>query len=89
MIPIVILSSASFDAATVDPLPVRFGPSGARETHTRGHVEDVNGDGRLDLVLHFRTQETGLQGGDSQACLTGETKDGLAIQGCDSIRIVP
>jgi hypothetical protein len=48
----------------------------------------VNGDGNKDLVLHYNTHETGIDSGDTQACLTGETVDGVAIQGCDSISLV-
>lgn len=83
VIPVAILSTATFDAATIDPASVTFGPSQA--TSTQNSLEDVNGDGRLDLVLHFRTQQTGIQPGDTQACLTGETTSGVPIQGCDTI----
>jgi hypothetical protein len=40
------------------------------------------------MVLHFRTQETGIQCGDTQAGLTGMTVDGQEIEGADSIRTV-
>jgi hypothetical protein len=77
-----------FDATTVDPLSVRFGPKGAKEAHKKGHIEDVNHDGEPDLVLHFKTQATGIQCGQTSASLTGKTFDGDLIQGSDSIKTV-
>ena len=88
VIPVAILTTNTFDATTVDPLSVKFGPDGATEAHGRGHREDVNGDGKKDLVLHFRTQDTGIVCGDTSASLTGETFSGQAIEGSDSLRTV-
>lgn len=88
MIPVAILSDADFDATTVDPDTVQFGPAGAEYNHRRTHVKDADDDGDLDLVMHFRTQNTGIQLGDTEACLTGATLDGTPILGCDSVRIV-
>ena len=92
VIPVAILTTSiaagdgiDFDATTVDPLTVRFGPGGATECHGRGHIGDVDEDGDLDMVLHFRTQETGIQAGDTKACLTGKSTGGQAIEGCDAI----
>lgn len=39
-------------------------------------AEDVNADGRLDLVCHFTTQKTGFQSGDTEGILKGQTKGG-------------
>jgi len=89
VIPVGILSTDVFDATTVDPLSVRFGPSGASEVHNKGHIEDVNEDGKPDLVLHFHTQQSGILTSATQACLIGRTGRGLDIRGCDIIRIVP
>lgn len=88
VIPVAILTTDAFDATTVDPLSVAFGPNRAMEAHRRGHIEDVDGDGDLDLLLHFRTQETGIQCGFTSAFLTGETFDGQVIEGSDSIKTV-
>jgi hypothetical protein len=85
---VAILTTPTFDATTVDPFRVRFGPQGATEVHNRGHRRDVNGDGALDLVLHFTIQETGIACGDTSVSLTGETFDGRKIQGSDTITTV-
>jgi hypothetical protein len=84
-VPVAILSTAAVDATTVDPLSVRFGPRGATAVHGRGHLRDVDGDGDLDLILHFNIQDTGIRCGDTSAALTGRTMDGRAIQGSDAI----
>lgn len=88
VIPVAILTTADFDATTVDPLSVAFGPDGAEESHSKGHIEDVDGDGDDDLLLHFKTKETGIASGDTEACLTGSTFGGDAIEGCDAIQTV-
>jgi hypothetical protein len=80
--------SSNFDAMQVDPLTVAFGPNGAAQAHRRGHVADIDGDGDADLILHFNTQETGIQCGDIEATLTGETFSGQLISGSDTIDTV-
>lgn len=85
VIPVAILTTASFDATSVDPLTVIFGPAGSQEAHGKGHIEDVDADGDLDLVLHARTKETGILLGDTEACLIGMTFDATPIEGCDNI----
>jgi len=39
-----------------------------------------------DLLLHYETAQTGIDMGDMQACLTGDTFGGPPITGCDSIK---
>ncbi len=89
VIPVAILTTEDFDALTVDADSVLFGPDEAEKRHKRAHVKDVDGDGDLDLLLHFRTQDTGIAPGDTEACLIGQTYDGVPVEGCDSVRTVP
>ncbi|UCH87405.1 MAG: thrombospondin type 3 repeat-containing protein, partial [Dehalococcoidia bacterium] len=94
-IPVAILGTEDFDATQVDPMTVRFGPSdrsaanhdGAMPVHYA--LEDVDGDGDYDLILHFRTGETGIMLGDTMGCLTGRMVYTDTFMGCDSIRTVP
>ena len=88
VIPVAILATDTFDATTVNLLSVEFGSNGATEAHGRGHIEDANKDGRLDLVLHFNTQDTGIQCGNTSASLTGQTFSEQEIEGGDGITTV-
>ncbi len=88
-IPVAILSDAVFDASTVDTATVAFGPSGAGVVHVGGHIDDVNSDGFNDLLLHFKTPDTGITCGDTSASLTGTTFGGQAIDGTDSLVAFP
>ena len=87
VLPVAILTTDDFDASTVDASTLSFGPGGAAPAHSGGHLEDVDGDGDLDLMLHFRTQEHGLASGDTEACISGMTLDGTELQGCDSVDV--
>lgn len=85
VIPVAILSVDGFDATTVAVASVRFGPGGAAEAHGKGHVEDVNGDGVADLVLHFDTHASSIVCGATSAVLTGLTNGGRQIRGSDTV----
>ena len=89
VIPVAIVTTATFDATTVNPATVRFGPTGKESASAQAALADVDGDGDIDLILHFRTQATGIKCGVTSVVLTGKTFGGQAIQGSDSIRTVP
>ena len=87
-IPVAILTTDSFDATTVDPTTVLFGPTGSEVAPVHWATEDVNGDGDIDLVLHFVTQHTAITCGNASASLTGATFSGVKIKGTDPIETV-
>jgi len=80
----VVLTTDTFDATTVDPSTVRLGATAAPPV--RAALQDFDGDGRIDLILHFNTRDTGLECGETSLSLTGMTFSGQAIEGSDSIR---
>jgi hypothetical protein len=86
LIPVAILTTNSFDATTVDPMTVLFGASGTEAAPVHSALEDLDGDGDTDIILHFKTPDTGIECGDASASLTGETFSGQMIQGSDSIK---
>jgi Tol biopolymer transport system component len=86
VIPVALLTNGSFDATTADPATLRFGVTGQEAAPVHMALEDVDGDGDTDLLLHFRTRASGIQCGDTSAALTGETYGGLLIHGSDSIQ---
>lgn len=103
-LPAAILSDANFDATTVDANSVRFGKTGteAAEVHrdvagnAKRHISDVNKDGSLDMVFHFRFGDTGFSCADippgfkdasHTADLTGSANE-TPIKGRDSLRLV-
>ena len=60
-IPVAILTTGTFDATTVDPTTVRFGRTGTEAAPVHAALEDVDGDGDIDLILQFNTQDTGIE----------------------------
>jgi hypothetical protein len=91
VVPVAILSEAGFDATSVDPLTVAIASAQVR---LRGNgtpmasVDDVDGDGLDDLVIHVSTSALTLTSADTTATLVGSTTDGQRIEGADSVRIV-
>jgi hypothetical protein len=75
----------AFDATTIDPASVLFGPAslvfsqtgGATAVHGTGHLEDAREldektrDGDLDMVLQFRVEASGLTMASTEACVSG------------------
>ena len=85
--PVAILGSIDFDAIQADFSTVTFGRDGASPVHD-GHVEDVNVDGFMDMVFHFKTQEIGIVCDDTEVTLMGETFGGVQFTGTDTVKTV-
>ena len=93
VIPVALLSSAEFNAMTVDYASITFGAEGSEASLERCAREgqDVDGDGRPDLVCHFDTQTAGFQPGDDQAVMRGTLNSragGRSFEGVGPIRTV-
>jgi hypothetical protein len=92
VVPVAILSTATFDARDVDISSITLAGANVRLKGTgtpMASFQDVNGDGRLDLVVQVSTQALELSATDTLAVLRAKTKTGIPIIGLDSIRVVP
>ena len=85
VVPVAVLTTDDIDAATVDPATVAF--AGAKPL--RWSLCDVDDDGDVDMVFHFKTQGLNLDENSTEAELTGQTNGGGDISGTDDVRIVP
>jgi hypothetical protein len=92
VVPVAILGSAEFDVASVDTDTVQFG---GLDVGVRGSkfpmcgMDDVDGDGYLDLVCQFRDDSTAWSEGSDSATLTGKLLDNTPFKGTDSICLKP
>jgi parallel beta-helix repeat protein len=84
-IPVAILSTPSFDAASIDPATIRFGRSGTEAAPANCALSDVIGDRLKDLVCHFYTQETGFLWGDTVVWLRAAPYGCCPMKGSDAI----
>ena len=99
VLPVAILGSPTFDATSVDASTVTLRDGGApvpARRRGRGNKNDVNGDGRLDLIVEFDALAVGTAIGCPRPANTlvpvtieGETTDGTSFVGSDTLRIVP
>lgn len=92
VIPVAILGSADFDVQDIDPDSLLFGGLAVRVRGNKGplcHVEYINNDSFPDLVCQFEDDASNWSAGVSTATLTGDLFEGTAIEGTDSICVVP
>jgi hypothetical protein len=84
--PIALLSTKTFDATKVRPTSLRVGLKAARVQETTAKGADIDGDGRLDQVVHVVTRNLGLTLQSTQLCLSMTLVNGRAASTCDGIR---
>ena len=90
-LPVALLSTASFDATSVDPLTVTLANAAARikgKGQPQASIQDVNGDSRNDLLVHIDTSALVLTSSSVGATLRGMTHSGVAVMGSDRVRVV-
>ncbi len=99
VIPVAVLTTSTFSASQFIPEMAHFSDASSADamvcggaTAVRYTRQDVNGDGRPDLVFFFNTQDTNLTPSSTSAMFmahgsyNGTT---LHIMGTDSVNIVP
>ena len=94
VLPVAILTTDTFDASTVDPETMELCYTDGCVNPLRWALEDVDGDGDIDMVLKFKTQEivaqnlSTLDPGDVATLeLEGEDTDEHPIRGFDNVII--
>ncbi len=94
LVPVAILTTDDFDATSVNPDSLIFmaandliGDEDYRNCVRHG-LEDVDGDGDIDLVCKFPQKTTWINCETTQGAITGETFAGQSIFGTDSINPV-
>jgi hypothetical protein len=96
VVPVAVLTTDDFDVNSIDPTTVEF----AGAVPVRSTLEDVDEDGDLDMLFHFKTEDlvdldensteatlTATLLGTTTSTMTGETTAGDVIQGTDEVCI--
>lgn len=93
VIPVAILTTEDFDASTVDPDSIMIAGRGVavrgKGSKSMARLEDVDGDGDIDLLVQVNTYVADHPWDSGPVDLTGETFDGTPIAGRDYVLVVP
>lgn len=94
VLPVAVFSSADFDATDINPSTAQLAGAVVAQNPDDGkwmmQEQDENGDGLLDVRLHFDTEGINVaQLAGDYATLTGSTFGGVDFEGRDIVTIVP
>lgn len=87
MIPVAILTTPQFDAATIDSGTIRIGPTGKEAGVFKANMDDVDRDKDLDMMILVRVNDMKVKCGDTTIRLTARTSDGRAIEGSEIVKL--
>ncbi len=90
VVEVAVLGSDALDATALLPESLRLAGAtvikdDAGATHT---LADVNGDGRLDLIVRFLGRDLRVADGATRMVLHGTTREGAPVEGEDAVRTV-
>lgn len=89
LLPVAVLGEEHVDVCQIDVSSIRFANTAValkKNGEYMASFEDIDDDGFLDVVLHFKISSLKLDNTDTDVLLEGRTFDGKIIEGNDSIR---
>lgn len=92
VVPVAVLGAEDFDVYEIDLSSLSFSGLEVRMRGNKGplcSVDYSNDDAYLDLICHFEDDSDMWTVADGEASMTGNLLDGTAIEGTDSICVVP
>lgn len=90
-LPVVVFGNEELDVSVIDLATLLLNGVGLTEKNNGSlfaSLEDEDGDGILDLVMHFAMQDLDIEAGTDELLLSGNFLDGGAFEGSDIISIV-
>lgn len=89
-LPVAVLGTAEFDPSTIDLASIRLGAAAVvMKKHDRyqASMEDTDGDGLDDLVLHFEIRDLGIDETSTELAFSALTTDGIEVTAVADITV--